>query len=139
MSRSLKQGVIAIAFVGLLALVAVRGSGGKLAEIWQWLGGSSATNAPAALDDAEALRRYGFRLTESAGRLGIDFRHEAATLDPHGTPADPCTRDEVVDKFTRLAAFSPVGDADAIVKLVDGIDASTRVGELSTLLRAARR
>jgi 2-methylcitrate dehydratase PrpD len=61
---------------------------------------------------------------------------EAATLDPHGTPADPCTRAEVVDKFIRLAAFSPVGDAGAIVKLVDGIAASTRVRELSALLRA---
>lgn len=63
---------------------------------------------------------------------------EAATYDPHGTPADPCTYAEVVDKFTRLAAFSPVGDAGAVVKLVENIDASTRAREVSGLLRAPR-
>ncbi|OWK38290.1 hypothetical protein FRUB_07410 [Fimbriiglobus ruber] len=33
------------------------------------------------LDEGEALRRYGFRLTESAKACGIDFRHESPTLD----------------------------------------------------------
>ena len=37
--------------------------------------------APAAADPADAKARYGFRLTESARASGIDFVHEAPTLD----------------------------------------------------------
>ena len=36
---------------------------------------------PAALEASEALSRYGFHLTESARKYGIDFKHEAPTLD----------------------------------------------------------
>lgn len=82
MSRSIKQGVIAVLFAGLLGLVAVRGSTGGLAGIWSRLMGQPASNVAAGLDDAEALRRYGFRLTESARDMGIDFHHEATQLDP---------------------------------------------------------
>src|SRR5258708_602522 len=82
MSRSLKQGVIAILFVGLLGVVAVRGSKGGLAGLWRRMTGQGGASASGALDPAEALRRYGFQLTESARDSGIKFQHEAATLDP---------------------------------------------------------
>jgi len=75
-----KQGVIAIVFAGLLALVMIRGD--RMTEAWRWIRGANASPVPAAFDETEALRRYGFRLTESARGCGIDFRHSAATFDP---------------------------------------------------------
>lgn len=63
---------------------------------------------------------------------------EASTLDPKGTPADPCTYGEVVDKLSRLAAFSRTGDADTIVRIVESIDSNTRTRELSRALRIKR-
>ncbi|HUY31433.1 MAG TPA: CRTAC1 family protein [Pirellulales bacterium] len=81
MSHSRKQGIIAAVFVGLLGVVAMRGSGGGLADVWRRITGQVASTMPAALDDAEVLRRYGFQLRESARDCGIEFRHEAATLD----------------------------------------------------------
>ncbi|HEX2827500.1 MAG TPA: MmgE/PrpD family protein [Burkholderiales bacterium] len=90
------------------------------------------------VDDAsEAVfpRQFG---TKVRIRLDDGEVREASTYDPHGTPADPCTYREVVDKLTRLAAFAPVGDAAAIVRLVENIDASTRTRALSSLLRARR-
>ncbi|HEV3021255.1 MAG TPA: CRTAC1 family protein [Pirellulales bacterium] len=80
MSRSLKQATIAVVFAALLAVAAMRGSGGGLGDVFRRIGGGR-TAAPAALGEAEALERYGFRLTEQARDCGIDFRHEAATLD----------------------------------------------------------
>ncbi|MDB5310784.1 MAG: UnbV [Gemmataceae bacterium] len=68
MSTVLKQAVVAVPFVGMMALVFVLNRDGEVA------GGR--------LDPAEALRRYGFYLTESAAAAGIDFRHENPTLDP---------------------------------------------------------
>ena len=81
MSRSLKQATIAVVFVGLLGVAAIRGSTGRLADVWRRVSGQAESRAPAALDDAEVLRRYGFRLNETARDCGIEFRHEAATLD----------------------------------------------------------
>ena len=40
------------------------------------------TSAPARPSHADALAQYGFRLTESAKAAGIDFVHQAPTLDP---------------------------------------------------------
>ncbi|HEV3006337.1 MAG TPA: CRTAC1 family protein [Pirellulales bacterium] len=80
MSRSLKQATIAVVFAALLALAAIRGSGGGLGDVWRRIGGVR-TATPTALGEAEALERYGFRLTEQARDCRIDFRHEAATLD----------------------------------------------------------
>jgi 2-methylcitrate dehydratase PrpD len=80
-------------------------------------------------------KQFGTRI-----RLELDGgeTREASTLDPHGTPADPCTYAEVVDKFKRLAAFSAAGDADTIVRIVESIDGNTRTRELSRALRAKR-
>jgi 2-methylcitrate dehydratase PrpD len=80
-------------------------------------------------------KQFGTRI-----RLELDNgeTREAATLDPHGTPADPCTYTEVVDKFRRLAAFAAAGDADTIVHIVENIDGNTRTRALSRALRARR-
>lgn len=58
---------------------------------------------------------------------------EAALLDAHGTAADPCTEDERIAKFRRLASFvlSPA-------KLQDFINALTgleRIGSTRALTR----
>ncbi|HWB08676.1 MAG TPA: CRTAC1 family protein [Pirellulales bacterium] len=79
MSHSVKQIVVGVALLGLLAYVAVRGSGGKLAEMWRDVSGAGPTEI--AIDEREALDRYGFRLSESAHECGIDFTHQAPLLD----------------------------------------------------------
>jgi len=61
---------------------------------------------------------------------------EAATLDPHGTAADPCNEEEVTAKFTRLVALSNSRiDARAIVDAVSRLDTSSSIHELQQLLR----
>ena len=61
---------------------------------------------------------------------------EALTLDPHGTPADPCPDAELTDKFTRLAALSPLKvDGDAIVGAVQQLDVGASLHELSRAIR----
>ncbi len=63
---------------------------------------------------------------------------EALTLDPHGTPADPCTDAELAAKFTRLAALSPLGvDSAAVARAVARLPQSTSLRDLSHALRAA--
>ena len=63
---------------------------------------------------------------------------EALTLDPHGTPADPCSDAELIAKFARLAALSPLKiDSAAIARAINQIRAATSLRELSDLLRAA--
>jgi 2-methylcitrate dehydratase PrpD len=63
---------------------------------------------------------------------------EAMTLDPHGTPADPCSDTELTDKFRRLAALSPsTVDGEAIVHAVRQLDASASLRVLSRVLRPA--
>ena len=60
----------------------------------------------------------------------------AATLDPHGTAADPCTGDELVEKFRRLAAVSaPALDAAAVVDAVARLDPLGSARDLTALLR----
>jgi hypothetical protein len=65
MSRSLKQGIIALAFLGLLGFVAYKGL----------------TRNEEKVEPPEALKRYGFYLEESAKKCGIDFVHESPELD----------------------------------------------------------
>lgn len=61
---------------------------------------------------------------------------EAATLDPHGTAADPCTGEERIAKFTRLARLSPLKrDPAAIVAAVQTLDTAKSARELGKLLR----
>lgn len=59
-----------------------------------------------------------------------------ATLDPHGTAAAPCSADELVAKFRRLAAQSDLRiGADALVTAVSNIEAPGSVRALTRLLR----
>jgi enediyne biosynthesis protein E4 len=81
MSRAWKQIILGVSLVGLLVFAAIHGSGG-VEQFWARLTGKADSLAPRPLEDAESLRRYGFRLTESAKQCGIDFVHEAPTLDP---------------------------------------------------------
>jgi 2-methylcitrate dehydratase PrpD len=61
---------------------------------------------------------------------------EAATLDPHGTAADPCSDEEVIAKFTRLVALSNSRvDARAVVDVVSRLETSSSMNELQRLLR----
>jgi 2-methylcitrate dehydratase PrpD len=60
----------------------------------------------------------------------------AATLDPHGTAADPCSEPELIAKFKRLAAHSSRRiDTSAIVETVSGVDTLQSIRELTALLR----
>ena len=60
----------------------------------------------------------------------------AATLDPHGTAADPCSETEIIAKFERLAGYSENRiDAAAVVEAVARAERSSSVRELTTLLR----
>jgi 2-methylcitrate dehydratase PrpD len=62
---------------------------------------------------------------------------EALTVDPHGTPADPCSDDELAAKFMRLAALSPLKvDSAAIARAVGQLQSSQSLRELSHALRA---
>jgi 2-methylcitrate dehydratase PrpD len=63
---------------------------------------------------------------------------EAFTFDPHGTPADPCSDDELARKFARLAALSPLKiDSVAVAHAVQQIDSASSLRELSRALRPA--
>lgn len=67
MSQFVKQAVIGVFLTGLLAAA------------W-YLNRGTAPAGP--LPPNESLQRYGFYLTECAKDCGIDFHHEAPTLDP---------------------------------------------------------
>ena len=61
---------------------------------------------------------------------------EAATLDPHGTAADPCTDEERIGKFMRLAGLSPLKrDPAAIIAAVRNMDREKSARTLGKLLR----
>jgi 2-methylcitrate dehydratase PrpD len=88
-------------------------------------------------DECEAVypRRFGSRV---ALHLANGEVKEALTLDPHGTPSDPCSDVELAAKFTRLAALSPLGvDSAAIARTVAQLRAAASLREFSHLLRAA--
>lgn len=62
---------------------------------------------------------------------------ETATLDPHGSPADPCTDDEVIAKFNTLAALAPLPcDTAAIVRAIRSLESLASGRRLTALLRA---
>ena len=63
-----KQIAVAVVFAGLLTLVVVLDRSGKPDD--------------GLMSPEEAMRRYGFFLTESAYACGIDFEHGSPTLDP---------------------------------------------------------
>jgi 2-methylcitrate dehydratase PrpD len=60
----------------------------------------------------------------------------AATLDPHGTAADPCSAQEIIGKFKRLARVAaPELGAPEIVSALAALDQSRSVRSLTALLR----
>ena len=67
MSLAIKQLAVTAVLTGLLILVVVLDRAGRPVQ--------------GTLEAEEALRRYGFHLTESAGPCGINFRHASPTLD----------------------------------------------------------
>ena len=88
-------------------------------------------------DECEAVypQRFGSRVQLHLTNGEVK---EALTLDPHGTPADPCSDKELAAKFTRLAALAPLKvDSAAIAKAVDQLPASTSLRDLSAALRTA--
>lgn len=87
--------------------------------------------------DAESEAAYPGRVG-SRVRLQLDDgeTREAATLDPHGSPADPCTDDEVIAKFKRLAALAPLPcDASAIVHAVRSLEKFGSARQFTALMR----
>jgi 2-methylcitrate dehydratase PrpD len=73
-------------------------------------------------------------------RVKLHFRNgevkEAATLDPHGTAADPCNEEELVGKFKRLAARATIAiDASAVVDSIGNMDRLKSIREMTALLR----
>ena len=88
-------------------------------------------------DECEAVypQRFGSRVQLHLANGEVK---EAMTLDPHGTPGDPCSEQELTDKFTRLAALSPLKvDCAAIVHLVRHMQTRTSLREFSRALRPA--
>lgn len=84
--------------------------------------------------DAAYPRRVGSRV-----QLQLDNGEvrETATLDPHGSPADPCTDDEVIAKFNTLAALAPLPcNAAAIVYTIRSLETLESGRALTALLRA---
>jgi 2-methylcitrate dehydratase PrpD len=87
--------------------------------------------------DAESDAVYPARF---GSRVELHFSNgevkHAATLDPHGTAADPCSEGELVAKFKRLAAHSAARiEASAVVEAVSRLDESKAIRELTALLR----
>lgn len=87
-------------------------------------------------DECEAVypQRFGSRVQLHLTNGEVK---EALTLDPHGTPADPCSDAELAAKFTRLAALAPLKvDSAAIAKAVAQLPTSASLRNLSNALRA---
>lgn len=59
--------------------------------------------------------------------------HKAQTRDAHGTPGDPCTVDEQIGKFTRLARLS--GRPVVASQVVDCVRRLESVGSVHELMR----
>ncbi|RPI45518.1 MAG: MmgE/PrpD family protein [Betaproteobacteria bacterium] len=91
--------------------------------------------------DPEAEAVYPARF---GSRVQVHLRdgsvREAATLDPKGTAADPCSDAELEAKFTRLAAAGPAAvDPRAVIEGVRRLGAASSVRAFSRCLRAPPR
>ena len=63
-------------------------------------------------------------------------RRDSVVRDPHGMPGDPCTEDERLEKFARLAGFCrQPQEVSAIVNMVRTADTLQSVRALGDLLR----
>jgi len=60
---------------------------------------------------------------------------QASTLDAHGTPADPCTADERLQKFSRLARHGNAGiDENRVIACVNALASGASARELGIAL-----
>jgi 2-methylcitrate dehydratase PrpD len=89
------------------------------------------------LPDATADRVYP---RQFACRVTVRFQNgqvrEAQTLDAHGTPADPCTPQELAHKFATLARLSALGvRADDVADCVDRLGVDRGARDLAASLR----
>jgi 2-methylcitrate dehydratase PrpD len=83
--------------------------------------------------EAAYPRHYGARVELE---LANGKRHAGAVLDPHGMPADPCTPEELLRKFRKLASRTKHADAiEAIAQTVQGMRNQRTLDALSALLR----
>jgi 2-methylcitrate dehydratase PrpD len=83
--------------------------------------------------EAAYPRHYGARVELE---LANGERKSAAKLDPHGMPADPCTQDELEQKFLRLAQrVKSAADASRILAEVRRLDGASNVRGLTALLK----
>ena len=110
--------------------------------------GLDAINNPAVRDLANRVELEVDAASEAVypGRVGCRVQlhldsgeiKEAATLDPHGSPADPCTDGELIAKFERLAALAPVPcNVKGIVDAVRVLESFTSVRKFTALMRDA--
>ena len=90
--KRLARPLVAVAFVAMLATPAIVRRFGNRA-------------APAAAAADEAGLRYGFRLTETSKAAGIQFVHEAPTLDPKLA--------HIMPQVASMGAAVAVADVDA--------------------------
>jgi hypothetical protein len=102
MTQTQKQGIIAVFFLGLLGLVALRGSSGG-PGLWSRISGQPTT--PISTGQDEALQRYGFHFTEAAKSLGVDFRHQPPMLD--------AKLEHIMPLVNPMGAAAAVFDCDA--------------------------
>jgi 2-methylcitrate dehydratase PrpD len=83
--------------------------------------------------EAAYPRHYGARVELE---LANGERRCAAKLDPHGMPADPCTRHELEQKFLRLASRVKSSEAASqILAEVRRLDRAPDVHSLTALLK----
>ena len=82
--------------------------------------------------EAAYPRHYGARVELE---LANGERKSAAKLDPHGMPADPCTQDELEQKFSRLAQrVKSAAEASRILETVGQLADASDVRNLTALL-----
>jgi 2-methylcitrate dehydratase PrpD len=78
-------------------------------------------------------KHYGARVSLELAN-GQTF--ETAVRDPHGMPADPCTDEERIDKFSRLASnVLPAATVSDVIGSVQRVERLASTRELTALLR----
>jgi 2-methylcitrate dehydratase PrpD len=79
-------------------------------------------------------RHYGARVELE---LTNGERRQSAKLDPHGMPADPCTRQELEQKFLKLATrVKSADEAARILARVQRLDEAQEIRTLTALLKS---
>lgn len=70
--------------------------------------------------------------------LADGTRHECTVMECHGTPADPCTEQEHLDKFCWLAgSVLPAGAVGKLAALIETLPTLASVRDLTAPLRSA--